>query len=373
MQKDEKKLKDEDNDHGCAKLGKEAASMLYYKTVPEDDPYNDLWNSPEWLFPFENKDKLIFPKILTVEPVNICQNECIYCGMRLMNRKTGFMTAEIMKKIADEAALYECSIRFGGFGEPLIHKEMVEFARICKDRKVRATIFTNAKLLNEDMMKAFCEMGLDEIRISSAGISEAEHKDIRRNSDWNKDFLEKILMADRIKRQQKADKPYLTLHTCVFDYDKNDFKQNVDIYVKHFLRYVDKVNIDLINLCRVKDLEKIRDYYPRSTIREIYKPCVTLYHKMLIHWNGDVFACDLSYNYDERYYCGNIRDKVPIYEMYHSEKVKKLREMTESLQHAKLPHCKECFQSTYKYEELKEKYKKEAVMKTLAKKNEIIK
>jgi len=29
--------------------------MIYYKTHTQDVPYYDLWDSPEWSFPFKNK------------------------------------------------------------------------------------------------------------------------------------------------------------------------------------------------------------------------------------------------------------------------------------------------------------------------------
>ena len=334
--------------------------MIFYKTKPPDDPYYDLWNSPEWLFPFENMERLTFPKILTVEPVNVCQNSCIYCGMRLMDRKTGSMLPKTMEKIAEEASRYGASVRFGGFGEPLIHKDITSFVKMCKDRGVRSTIFTNARFLTEDMMRKLCDIGLDEIRFSSAGISEAEHREIRKNSDWNRDFMDKVLMAKRVRDKAGSKKPYLALFSIVFDYENPDFKSNLDAYVNKFLNYVDKVDIDLINLSRVKDLDEIKCYYPKSTIKKIYKPCVTLYHKMLIHWNGDVFACDVLYNYHEDYYCGNIDKGITIYQMYHSPKVNRLREMTRALRHGELEFCKACYQNTYKYEPLKEKYRKGA-------------
>lgn len=296
--------------------------MIYYKTRCQDDPYYDLWNSPEWLFPFENKDKLLFPKILTVEPVNVCQNKCIYCNMRLMDRETGFMSGHIMEKIVAEASRYGASIRFGGFGEPLVHREMTSFIELCKSKNIRTTIFTNASLLNEDMMRSFCKSGLDEIRFSSSGLSAVDHNEIRRNSDWDKDFRQKVIMADRIRKEMGCKKPYLSIFPCVFDYYSGEFKLNVNHYVKEFLAYADKIDIDLIDLSRVKHLKEIKPYYPKTTIKEVYKPCVALYHKMLIHWNGDVFACDVVYNRDEDYYCGNLNNAVEsIYNMYHSPKV----------------------------------------------------
>ena len=330
--------------------------MIYYKTKPQDDPYYDLWHSPEWLFPFENKDKLIFPVILTVEPVNICQNTCIYCNMRLMDRETGFMSRHIMERIIGEAAHYGASIRFGGFGEPLVHKEIKELVEACKTNKIRTTIFTNASLLNEDMMRSFCKSGLDEIRFSTSGLSATAHNEIRRNSDWNKDFRQKVIMANRIKKEMGCEKPYLAVFPCVFDYDSDEFKLNVDRYVKDFLIYVDKIDIDLIDLSRVRHLEEIKPYYPKTIIKEVYKPCVALYHKMLIHWNGDLFACDVVYNFDEAYYCGNLNDEhISIYDMYHSEKVNRLRERTEAFRHRDLPLCRDCYQTTYKYEDLKKR------------------
>lgn len=330
--------------------------MIYYKTKPQDDPYYELWHSPEWLFPFDNQEKLVFPKILTVEPVNICQNACIYCNMRLMNRIKGYMSKHIMKKIAGEAARYGASIRFGGFGEPLIHKEMTDFIEICKSKNIRTTIFTNAYLLDEDMMRSFCKSGLDEIRFSSSGLSAAGHNEIRRNSNWDRDFRQKVIMAARIKKETGSSKPYLSIFPAVFDYDADEFKKNVDQYVQEFLQYADKIDIDLIDLSRVKHLKEIKPYYPKTTIKEVYKPCVTLYHKMLIHWNGDVFACDTVYDFDETYFCGNLNDEnVTIYNMYHSDKVKLLREKTRLMQHENFSLCRDCYQTTYKYEDLKKK------------------
>jgi MoaA/NifB/PqqE/SkfB family radical SAM enzyme len=306
--------------------------MIFFKTGPQSDPYYDLWHSPEWLFPFDNKDKLIFPKILTVEPTNICQNKCIYCSTRLMNRPSGFMSLELMEKIANEARQYGASIRFGGFGEPLIHKDFVEMVRFCKEKGVRTTVFTNCKLLDEEMMAAFCRCGLDEIRFSGSGVDAGTHNEIRKNSDYEKDFKEKIIMAYEVREKLNASRPFFAIYTNVFDYDAPEFEDLKDEYVSFFLRYVDKIDIDLTNLSRVKDMDEVRRYYPAHTINQVYKPCVTLYHKFIIHWNGDVFACDIPYNFESGYFLGNIGiEGTSLYDMYRCEKIKRLREKTQNL------------------------------------------
>ena len=103
-------------------------------------------------------------------------------------------------------------------------------------------------------------------------------------------------------------------------------------------------------------MNEIKPYYPKTTIKEFYKPCVTLYHQMIIRWSGDVFACDVVYNHDADYYCGILNvDGASIYAMYHSENSAKLRALTQTLQHKDLSLCRDCYQTTYKYEDLKKK------------------
>jgi radical SAM protein with 4Fe4S-binding SPASM domain len=263
------------------------------------------------------------------------------------------MSLEVMGRVADEAAQYKASVRFGGFGEPLLHRGISKLVEQCKARNIRTTIFTNATPLNKDMMEEFCILGLDEIRFSSSGITPEEHNDIRRKSDYEKDFKEKILMAHEVKRRINTVKPYVTIYTNVFDYGRENFEKQKAEYVSYYLNYVDKIDIDLTNLSRVKELEEVKAYYPKQTIEQKYKPCVTLYHKFIIHWNGDVFACDIPYDFEEAYFLGNLNDNVSMFDMYHSEKIKNLRRMTETFQHEHLKLCKDCYSSTYKYEQLK--------------------
>jgi len=326
--------------------------MIYFKTKSEDDPYYDLWNSKEWLHPFDNLDTLTFPKILTVEPVNICQNKCVYCSMNIMDRDVGFMTIETMQQIAQEASKYNASIRFGGFGEPLVNKDFPEFVKICKDNNIRTTLFTNGKLLNEKNMELFCKYGLDEIRFSGAGMDKETHENVRVRSSYDLDFKEKIMMADSIRKSAGVSKPYFTIYTHVYSYDNESFRKNEEEYVKFYMNYVDKIDIDLTNLSRVKENKGIKEHVNKQTIDQIYKPCVTLFHKFIIHWNGDVFACDVPYSFQEEYFLGNLNDNISMYEMYHSKKIRDLRVKTQKLEHSNLPLCKDCYSNTNKYDEL---------------------
>jgi len=327
--------------------------VIYYKTKREDDPYWELWSRKEWLYPLENAGTMRFPLIVTVEPTNRCQNKCLYCSRQLMQREFGNVDLKIMEKITAECAKHKAAIRHGGFGEPLLHPEIEEIIKISSKYDVLTTIFTNGMELNEKMIESFIKNNLGEIRFSSSGITSEIHNRIRRNSDYDRDFHEKIKMAFRIRERMENKRPFFTLYTNVIDYNDEEFKHNLEQYKDTYLQYVDKVDIDLTMFSRVKHLDHVKDLYEKQTLDEQYKYCVGLFLKVIVHWNGDVFACDKLYNYHQDYFLGNLNDDdFTIEKGFGSEKMKWLREnMSFSMNHVQFEFCKDCFSNTTKWDE----------------------
>lgn len=326
--------------------------MIWYKTSREDDPYNELWSREEWLHPIENADKVKFPLVVTVEPTNVCQNKCLYCSRSLMNRDTGYLELDIMEKIAKEASENNAAIRHGGFGEPLLHPKIVDIVAISRKHDVLTTIFTNCKPLTEDMMKAFVDLGLDEIRFSSSGITPEEHNKIRLNSDYDRDFDNKLRKMFEIREKMNAQKPYLTLYTNVMDYDSRTFTENIERYKNKYIQYADKIDIDLTMFSRVKDLEHVKGLYDKQTVNEVHKRCATLFLKVIIHWNGDIFGCDCAYNYEPDFHIGNISNSnCTIKNEYNSQKMQKLRkELSFNMNHDKYKLCAGCYTNSNKWD-----------------------
>jgi len=326
--------------------------MIYYKTRRKDDPYFELWTRKEWMYPLENADSIKFPLIVTVEPTNRCQNRCLYCSRQLMTRDLGDISLDVMEKICGECAMHGAAIRHGGFGEPLLHPEIEKIVEISGEHSVLTTIFTNGMMLTESMMESFVENNLAEIRFSSSGITEEVHNSIRQNSDYTRDFYDKIKMAYRIKKNMKSRRPFITLYTNVIDYGDKDFMENLDAYKKHYIEYVDKIDIDLTMFSRVKHLDHVKGLYARQTVSEKHKRCVGLFLKIIVHWNGDVFACDKLYDFDKEYFLGNLNDKgFTIVKGFNSDIIKNLRDnMSFAMNHEKFSYCKDCFSNTNKWD-----------------------
>lgn len=327
--------------------------MIWYKDNIDSDPYIELWRRKEWLYPFENPGREVFPLIITVEPTNHCQNDCLYCCRQMMTRKKGFMSLELMEKTAQVAGENKSAIRHGGFGEPLLHKQITEFIALSNKYNVLTTIFTNGTYLTEEMMHLFIDHELDEIRFSSTGISPTEHNQIRQPSDFYKDFESKLKMAYRVKQERDSQKPFLTVYTHVATYDDENFKNNVLKYKDKHLQYADKVDIDLTMYSRVKHIDRVKNVEEKTIIKEEYEPCVILYLKNIVHWNGDVFACDIPFNHEESHALGNLMDEhFDLKRENNSFKVQKLRaDLCNDLKHKQYGICKDCYSNTTKWDD----------------------
>ena len=325
--------------------------MIFYKTKKEEDPYYKLWKTGKWLFPVENAAKFDFPLTVSVEVTNRCSSNCLFCSRRLMQRVEGDMSMDCVEKIIMESSKHDAAVRHGGWGETLLHPQIEDIIEMSKKWNVLTTIFTNGFPLTENMAKSFIKSGLDEIRFSTTGFTEDQHNHIRKGSDYQRDIVEKIKMVHKLKKEMKSNKPYLTLYATVLNYDDENFIANMDKYFKYFLNYVDKVDVDLTNFSRVKLLHQAKEHYTKQSIVQEYKPCVDLFLKLIVHWNGDFFVCDEPYNFDETYFLGNINKGQKIEDGWKSKKMQKFRnDLAFQSNHANYNLCKDCFANTTKWD-----------------------
>jgi len=326
--------------------------MIWYKVDHKKDPYSELWSRKEWLNPIENADTIKFPMVVTVEPINTCQYNCLYCSRQLMNRNIGIMSIQTIERISKEAGLHRSAIRHGGFGEPLLHPQILDIIRINKKHNVLTTIFTNGNLLTEDMMRTFVDLGLDEIRFSTSGVIPETHNAIRKGSDYYRDFEAKLKMAYEIRKKMNSKTPFLTVYSNVIDFKKQVFLRNIEEYKTRCLLYADKVDIDLTNFSRVKDLEHAKELYKEQKVDETHKPCMTLFLKIIVHWNGDVFGCDYPYNFESNLYLGTVgKDGFTIERGYKSHKMRELqKKLSFSTNHDHIELCRNCYVGTDKWE-----------------------
>lgn len=327
--------------------------MIFYKTNKEDDPYfSTIWKTPQWLDPIKNAKIIKFPKTITNEVTNRCNSRCIFCSRQLMEREEGDMSLSCVEGILKECSKHSAAIRHGGWGETLMHPRIVDIVELSKKYNVLTTIFTNGILLAEENVRSFIKSGLDELRFSTTGMTESEHNYLRRGSNYIKDFAEKVRMVSNLKKEMKSKKPYLTIYKTVINYDETIVKDNINEFVSSYLEMVDKIDIDLTNFHRVRHLDHVKGVSKRQKVLRDNQFCVDLFITSIIHWNGDIFACDEPYNFEEKYYLGNINKGESIENGWNSEKINMLREkLSYSLEYSNDGLCKDCFISTTKWDD----------------------
>lgn len=122
---------------------------------------------------------------LYIEPTNACNLNCRTCVRNSWQEPIGLMNMETYRKlIADLRRVPSLQkISFWGFGEPLLHPDIVEMVSLAKQLGVHTQMITNALLLNFNKAKGLVDAGLDSIVVSVDGTTSETNADIRSGAD----------------------------------------------------------------------------------------------------------------------------------------------------------------------------------------------
>jgi radical SAM protein with 4Fe4S-binding SPASM domain len=103
-----------------------------------------------------------------VEPTSRCNLTCEICIRNSWTESQGEMKAGTFTRLLDglKSFQHRSTIVFGGFGEPLLHRNIVEMISQAKDVASRVEVITNGLLLTEEMVRDFVRIGLDAVWFS---------------------------------------------------------------------------------------------------------------------------------------------------------------------------------------------------------------
>ena len=112
-----------------------------------------------------------------VELTNRCNMDCEMCQRRTWPDGSGDMTPETLTRVLEGIA--ECdpppTVVLGGFGEPLMHRDAMDFIERCKALGSPVELITNGRLLDADRVALLRSLELDRLWLSVDGFSEAGH------------------------------------------------------------------------------------------------------------------------------------------------------------------------------------------------------
>ena len=246
--------------------------------------------------PFKESRKSFIPKfplMLDIELTNHCNADCLFCSRRLMTRKKGFMSMELIEKILTEIRSRKTPVRFIRYGEPLLHPNFCEILDSFNKNNIPVHISTNSQLLNEKKIKSIIDSEVKSIIFSFQGANKNGYEKIRKGCKWDTTIENIKKLADR-----RGDNPFPYL--MVTSTMTNETPKEIKEFSEYFVNIVDAVSCGVTNLGHLiakKKTEHLEGYledYKYKTRRLI--KCREVLTKMAVDWDGTVVACCGDYN-----------------------------------------------------------------------------
>ena len=118
---------------------------------------------------------------LYIEPTNACNLDCATCFRHGWDEPIGRMSeAAFDAVLAGVAALDELpTVYFGGIGEPLSHRQTINWVARAHALGARTELITNGMLLNERLGRDLMDAGLDLLWVSIDGATPESYADVR--------------------------------------------------------------------------------------------------------------------------------------------------------------------------------------------------
>ena len=156
------------------------------------------------------------PDIVHIEPTTACNLGCKMCGRSTfwkdlvdnsahMKRET-FLSLVPFLKTARMAVLH-------GWGEPLLHPDLVWMIEICKQQGCMVTFHTNGLLLTDEKIHDLIDVGLDHMTISIDGATEVTYKAVRGASLDT--LVSNLRRLDQIKRERSSEFPQVAFKSVL--------------------------------------------------------------------------------------------------------------------------------------------------------------
>ncbi len=233
------------------------------------------------------------PKMISVEVTSRCNLNCPFCLVGLQNqlpstehdllpRGLGNMEMDLYRKIVDDAVAFGMAkVQLHFQGEPLLHKGLPEMVRLAKGRGLATQMFTNGLPLTEALADRLLDAGLDLLRFSVDGVSEAVYQKNRVGGQFHRVHRNMTMMADKARTRGAP----IRLEWQMIAMRNNEHE------IDRAREMAGEIGLNFfVKTFAVTDPEAVpSDPRYRRTLH--LKPCSDIYRAIFVYWNGDVVPC----------------------------------------------------------------------------------
>jgi radical SAM protein with 4Fe4S-binding SPASM domain len=264
------------------------------------------------------------PTHLQIEPTNRCNLKCELCPVSgQMSRPSGFMDANLYRKLLDDIGAQVFLILLWDWGEPFMHPLAFELISEAHQRRIQVVSSTNGHLFtDEQKADRAIRSGLDTLIFAIDGISQKTYEEYRHQGSLQQ-ALEGVRTIVRRKRTLGSKTPLVNFRFIVMKHNEHEVKA-LPVLAREL--GVDALTLKTLNPCsnntygdkaddssgRMSPLLPENSQYRRFIYDSSGNPkrldrnaCRNPWNAATVHWNGTVCPC--TYDYDERYVMGDLK------------------------------------------------------------------
>lgn len=293
------------------------------------------------------------PLSLNIEASRACNIKCIYCVHSLSSKKLfdidfkpDIMDPNIYFKMVDGWQLFSKkikTIRFAGYGDPLMNKNLAKMVAYTKQSKKcdQIVVFTNALLLNHDFSKALIDAGVDVFRITIQGLSAKAYK---KNADAEVDYQDFLNNLEYLYKIRGTCRIFIKIMNFAVNNKNKKFYDMFNVFCDEIsIEYVTESSkeIDYSNIIQKDNRMIVTGEHEMSMVHVCPYPFYTL----TINADGSVSAC-CKEAMDKIFHVGNVK-QVSLNSIWNNKKINSLRLF--QLKHTRFKHniCNNCDSLNY--------------------------
>lgn len=246
------------------------------------------------------------PLYLMVEPTNYCDLKCPLCptGSGELRVPRGYMDYSKFKTLVDELSNYVSTMLMWGFGEPMLHPDILSMISLASRNKIRTKISTNGQHFTDRLKcKELVRSNIDQIRISLDGASDDTLRVYRKGASFDKIVCGINYLLEEKKAYGKHT-PMLILQFIEMKHNSHE-----TILLKRYAKEHAMVfKVKTVSCKSRQDADSVADYLP-DTGNTRYKTCTANNRKVIvptsnrpkvcpypwlwghINWDGSVVPC----------------------------------------------------------------------------------
>ena len=256
-----------------------------------------------------------FPQYVLIEPVSLCNLRCIMCfqvDKSFSSNKAinGFMDISLFKDVVEQVKENSCNaITLASRGEPTLHKEFDKISKIIEDSKILdCKLNTNATVMNEKKINEILSANFSEVVFSVDAGTKETYESIRVKGKWER-VLKNIELFNQIRSNKYPKVQTVTRIAGVKVNNQQDINQMTNFWEK----LVDEVSI--------KEASPRWDSY-NNKINKITEPCMNLWTRTYVWYDGEVNPCD--FDYKSNLSVGNVKED-SLKDIWNNDKYNNLR------------------------------------------------